>query len=235
MHSGALSRLHRLTTTCPRHKQLLKPDYRWRPRSAGYQRRSSNKRQSLGSLSPTGTYLEVISIPSSSSDHGWSTVDHFPNYDTYQQAQNAAIFNPGQTLHLRTHSDSSQSDGTGHTMETFGSFEDISYPYSPYSPDSDNYRITSTLTPMILSAQLLQLHLFLLRCLLFQAEPRPHPLPHHQPERIRLHGKAPPQKPARLLFGEQPLMERRTQRSALDEDADRYCPNSGNRLVRSES
>jgi hypothetical protein len=96
-------------------------------------------RQSLGSLSPTGTYLEVISIPSSSSDHGWSTVDHFPNYDAYQQAQNAAIFNPGQTLHLRTHSDSSQSDGTGHTMESFGSFEDISYPYSPYSPDSDNY------------------------------------------------------------------------------------------------
>lgn len=96
-------------------------------------------RQSLGSLSPTGTYLEVISIPSSSSDHGWSTVDHFPNYDAYQQAQNAAIFNPGQTLHLRTHSDSSQSDGTGHTIESFGSFEDISYPYSPYSPDSDNY------------------------------------------------------------------------------------------------
>jgi hypothetical protein len=96
-------------------------------------------RQSLGSNSPTGTYLEVLSIPSSSSDHGWSTVDHFPNYDAYQQAQNAAIFNPGQTLHLRSHSDSSQSDGTGHTMESFGSFEDISYPYSPYSPDSDNY------------------------------------------------------------------------------------------------
>lgn len=96
-------------------------------------------RQSLGSLSPTGTYLEVLSIPSSSSDHGWSTVDHFPNYDAYQQAQNAAIFNPGQTLHLRSHSDSSQSDGTGHTIESFGSFEDISYPYSPYSPGSDSY------------------------------------------------------------------------------------------------
>jgi hypothetical protein len=96
-------------------------------------------RQSLGSNSPTGTYLEVLSLPSSSSDHGWNTVDHFPNFEAYQQAHNAAIFNPGQTLHLRTHSDSSQSDGTGHTMESFGSFEDISYPYSPYSPDSDNY------------------------------------------------------------------------------------------------
>lgn len=96
-------------------------------------------RQSLGSNSPTGTYLEVLSLPSSSSDNGWATVDHFPNFEAYQQAQNAAIFNPGQTLHLRTHSDSSQSDGTGHTMESFGSFEDISYPYSPYSPASDTY------------------------------------------------------------------------------------------------
>ncbi|KAK2627298.1 hypothetical protein QTJ16_003264 [Diplocarpon rosae] len=96
-------------------------------------------RQSLGSLSPTGTYLEVLSLPSSSSDNGWASVDHFPNFEAYQQAQNAAIFNPGQTLHLRTHSDSSQSDGTGHTIESFGSFEDISYPYSPYSPASETY------------------------------------------------------------------------------------------------
>jgi hypothetical protein len=97
-------------------------------------------RQSLGSNSPTGTYLEVLSLPSSSSDNGWTTVDTFPNFEAYQQAQNAAIFNPGQTLHLRTHSDSSQSDGTGHTVESFGSFEDISFPpYSPYSPESDNY------------------------------------------------------------------------------------------------
>jgi hypothetical protein len=100
----------------------------------------SVSRQSLASNSPTGTYLEVLSLPSSSSDHGWTTVDQYPNFETYQQAQNAAIFNPGQTLHLRTHSDSSHSDGTGHTIDSFvGSFEDISYPYSPYSPGSDTY------------------------------------------------------------------------------------------------
>jgi hypothetical protein len=93
-----------------------------------------------GSNSPTGTYLEVLSLPSSSSDNGWATVDAYQNFESYQQAQNAAIFNPGQTLHLRSHSDSSQSDGTGHTMETFGSFEEMSFPpYSPYSPDSDTY------------------------------------------------------------------------------------------------
>jgi hypothetical protein len=94
-------------------------------------------RQSLGSNSPTGTYLEVLSLPSSSSDNGWATVDTYPDFNTYQQAHNAAIFNPGQTLHLRTHSDSS--DGN-QTIDSFGSFEDLSsYPYSPYSPGSDSY------------------------------------------------------------------------------------------------
>jgi hypothetical protein len=99
----------------------------------------SISRQSLGSNSPTGTYLEVLSLPSSSSDNGWATVDTYPNFESYQHAQqNTAIFNPGQTLHLRTHSDSSQSDGP--VMETFGSFEDFSpNPYSPYSPSSDTY------------------------------------------------------------------------------------------------
>ncbi|KAI6709335.1 hypothetical protein PZA11_006181 [Diplocarpon coronariae] len=97
-------------------------------------------RQSLGSLSPTGTYLEVLSLPSSSSDNGWASVDHFPSFEAYPPAPNAAaIFNPGQTLHLRSHSDSSQSDGTGHTLDSFGSFEDIAYPFSPYSPASDTY------------------------------------------------------------------------------------------------
>jgi hypothetical protein len=99
----------------------------------------SISRQSLGSNSPTGTYLEVLSLPSSSSDNGWATVDPYPNYETYQHAQQSpAIFNPGQTLHLRTHSDSSQSDGP--VLESFGSFEDISpNPYSPYSPASDTF------------------------------------------------------------------------------------------------
>lgn len=102
---------------------------------------SMGGRQSLGSNSPTGTYLEVLSLPSSSSDNGWTTVDTYHNMEAYQQAQNAAIFNPSQTLHLRTHSDSSHSDGTGHTIESFGSFEEIaSYPpFSPYSPGSDAY------------------------------------------------------------------------------------------------
>ncbi|KAH8903199.1 hypothetical protein BR93DRAFT_215182 [Coniochaeta sp. PMI_546] len=89
------------------------------------------------SNSPTGTYLEVVSL-GSGSESGWNAVDVYHSFDSYQQqqAQNAAIFNPGQTLHLRTNSDSSQSDGN--SIE-FGSYEEVSFPYSPFSPNSDTY------------------------------------------------------------------------------------------------
>ncbi|PKS11494.1 hypothetical protein jhhlp_003258 [Lomentospora prolificans] len=90
---------------------------------------------SIGSNSPTGTYLEVLSLPSSSGE-GWAMVDFRPSFDQLGQPQNTAIFNPSQTLHLRTNSDSS--DGAG-SME-FGSFEEVPpFPYSPFSPDSDGY------------------------------------------------------------------------------------------------
>ncbi|KAK3384450.1 hypothetical protein B0T24DRAFT_85442 [Lasiosphaeria ovina] len=94
---------------------------------------------SLGSHSPTGTYLEVLSL-NSGSDNGWASVDVFQNYDAYQQnqaSQNAAIFNPSQTLHLRrSNSDSSQSDGNS---QEFGSYDEVNFPYSPYSPGSDTH------------------------------------------------------------------------------------------------
>lgn len=94
---------------------------------------------SVGSNSPTGTYLEVLSLPSSSGE-GWSMVDwNQSSFDQFQQAhaqQSAAIFNPSQTLHLRTNSDSSE---VANSME-LGSFEEIpAFPYSPFSPESDGY------------------------------------------------------------------------------------------------
>ncbi|KAM7199474.1 hypothetical protein V8F33_004501 [Rhypophila sp. PSN 637] len=93
---------------------------------------------SLGSHSPTGTYLEVLSL-GSGSESEWANVNVYQqNYDTFSQSQasqNAAIFNPGQTLHLRTHSDSSQSE---HSHD-FGSYEEVQFPYSPFSPGSDTY------------------------------------------------------------------------------------------------
>ncbi|GAO17577.1 uncharacterized protein UV8b_07167 [Ustilaginoidea virens] len=91
---------------------------------------------SVGSNSPTGTYLEVLSLPSSSSE-GWTVVDWgHQGLDQLQQAQNAAIFNPSQTLHLRTNSDSSD----GANSMTIGSFEEIPpFAYSPFSPESEGH------------------------------------------------------------------------------------------------
>lgn len=95
---------------------------------------------SVGSNSPTGTYLEVLSLPSSSGD-GWAMVDwghgqH--NVEPFPQTSNnaTAIFNPSQTLHLRTNSDSSD----GANSLDFNSFEEIApFPYSPFSPESDGH------------------------------------------------------------------------------------------------
>jgi hypothetical protein len=100
---------------------------------------------SLGSQSPTGTYLEVLSL-GSNSDHGWTQVEMYPNYESYQQvqaqaqaqAQNAAIFNPSETLHIRNPSDASHSDGS-HALELSSSYEDVPFNYSPFSPESDTY------------------------------------------------------------------------------------------------
>lgn len=101
------------------------------------------QRQSMGSHSPNSAYLEVHSLPSSSSDHGWNTIDNYQNYEQFQQPQSGAIFNPGQTLHLRSHSDSSNSDVAAPFVDaSFGSsYEDVGFhaPYSPYSQDSDSF------------------------------------------------------------------------------------------------
>ncbi|KEZ40312.1 hypothetical protein SAPIO_CDS8154 [Scedosporium apiospermum] len=92
---------------------------------------------SIGSNSPTGTFL---SLPSSVGE-GWALVDWGSSFDQLGQPQNPAIFNPSQTLHLRTNSDSS--DGAN-SME-IGSFEEVPpFPYSPFSPDSDGYIETTS-------------------------------------------------------------------------------------------
>ncbi|KAJ4404338.1 hypothetical protein N0V82_010519 [Gnomoniopsis sp. IMI 355080] len=103
---------------------------------------------SMGSNSPTGTYLEVLSL-GSGSDNGWAMVDMYhPNYDSFSQTPQAQnVFNPGQTLHLRTGSDSSQSDGT--SLE-FGSYEEVPFPISPFSPGSDSP--TAGVAPMPIRA-----------------------------------------------------------------------------------
>ncbi|KAI9806124.1 MAG: hypothetical protein M1833_004531 [Piccolia ochrophora] len=89
--------------------------------------------RSFSASSPTD--LEVRSLTSSSSDNGWASID-YQSLESFQDPQNA-VFNPGETLHIRTNSDSSQSDGTGYARTSIDSFEEISYPLT--SPDSDTH------------------------------------------------------------------------------------------------
>jgi len=115
------------------------PNWRDFESTINYQPDGLPRMGSMGSHSPTSSFLEVLSL-NSGSDNGWTSVDVYQGYETFQQTQpspNPAIFNPGQTLHLRTNSDSSQSDGN--SME-FGSYEEVAFPpYSPFSPGSDTY------------------------------------------------------------------------------------------------
>lgn len=95
---------------------------------------------SVGSNSPTGTYLEVLSLPSSVGE-GWAMVDWGRQQEQFQSSPNAAIFNPSQTLHLRTNSDSSE----GSNSLDFNNYEEIPpFPYSPFSPESDTHGDVTT-------------------------------------------------------------------------------------------
>ncbi|GLI79579.1 hypothetical protein PoHVEF18_007916 [Penicillium ochrochloron] len=81
----------------------------------------------LESSSPTDTYLEVRSL--SSSDNGWSTVDHRRSLD-FGFPEQGIFVNPTQTLHDRSLSESSYST-------SYNSFVDIANPIS--SPGSDGH------------------------------------------------------------------------------------------------
>ena len=83
---------------------------------------------SIGNQSPSGSsFLEVLSLPGSHGE-GWSMVDLGTPIDFHSPTQ--AIFNPGQTLHLRSNSDSSDGSYDLGSYEDIGAFR-LSSPYSP--------------------------------------------------------------------------------------------------------
>ena len=86
--------------------------------------------------SPTDTALEVRSL--SSSDNGWTSVEYQQaSLDgSFQDPQMGAIFNPEQTLHGRTFSDSSYSDIERQSRNSWGSFVEIPQ-HAIGSPGSD--------------------------------------------------------------------------------------------------
>ena len=86
--------------------------------------------------SPTDTALEVRSL--SSSDNGWTSVDYqHPSIDgSFQDPQVGAIFNPEETLHGRSFSDSSYSDVERQSRHSWGSYVDVPQ-HAIGSPGSD--------------------------------------------------------------------------------------------------
>lgn len=87
--------------------------------------------------SPTDTSLEVRSL--SSSDNGWNSVEYHPqNLDgSYQDLHNGNIFNPEQTLHGRTFSNSSCSDVERQSRQSWGSYVNL-LQHAIGSPSSDH-------------------------------------------------------------------------------------------------
>jgi hypothetical protein len=89
----------------------------------------------LSTNSPTGSYLEIRSL--SGSENGWNSIE-FPvsrhTLGSYANNNNA-IFNPGQTLHIRSTSDSSSDDAS--SVQLSGSYDEIPFPM--FSPVSDTY------------------------------------------------------------------------------------------------
>ncbi|KAL9121487.1 MAG: hypothetical protein Q9187_001953 [Circinaria calcarea] len=88
----------------------------------------SSAHQTIPENSPSDNYLEVRSLTSTSSDNGWAAIDYVP-------LSPHAIFNPEQTLHPRTFSDSSYSDLEQHSR-TWESYVDVSNAVT--SPETDS-------------------------------------------------------------------------------------------------
>ncbi len=91
----------------------------------------------LANNSPTDT-CPARSLTSSSSD-GWVGVGYRPyqSMDAFQDPHNGSISNPEQTLHLRTFSDSSHSDGEHLSQYSGSSYVEISHAVG--SPGSDSF------------------------------------------------------------------------------------------------
>ncbi|KAF4125544.1 C6 finger domain protein [Geosmithia morbida] len=104
----------------------------WHDFQSTLQMEGLSRMGSVGSSSPTNTFVEILSLPSSSGE-SWTMVEwNRPSFEQFQPAQGAAIFNPSQTLHLRTNSGSSD----GANSLDIGSFEDM--PLFAFSPESDS-------------------------------------------------------------------------------------------------
>ncbi|KAK3707553.1 hypothetical protein LTR37_012048 [Vermiconidia calcicola] len=85
------------------------------------QQASESAQSSMAGSSPTGTLYEVQSV----SDNEWSMINFSnPNPNRHSIESFGTVSNPSQNLHIRTNSDSSDSDGP-HSADLSGSYEEI--------------------------------------------------------------------------------------------------------------
>jgi hypothetical protein len=83
--------------------------------------------------SPTEHLMEVRSL--SSSDNGWEMVGHRFSQDF---TDTAVISNPGQALHIRTNSGSSNHSDLPRSAHSISSFEEIQYPMDSPQSEAEN-------------------------------------------------------------------------------------------------
>ncbi|CAO2655795.1 Nn.00g045980.m01.CDS01 [Neocucurbitaria sp. VM-36] len=91
---------------------------------------------SVSTGSPGEQWMEIRSL--SSSDNGWVDVGHRNSYDFSDNS--AIIFNPAQSLHIRTNSDSSNSNNSDvpPSAHSFSSFEEIHFPMNSPQSETEN-------------------------------------------------------------------------------------------------
>lgn len=94
---------------------------------------------SVSTGSPGEQWMEIRSL--SSSDNGWVDVGHHHRNNSYDFSDNSAIiFNPAQSLHIRTNSDSSNSNQSDvpRSAHSFSSFEEIHFPINSPQSETEN-------------------------------------------------------------------------------------------------
>lgn len=91
---------------------------------------------SVSTGSPGEQWMEIRSL--SSSDNGWVDIGHRNSYDFSDTS--AIVFNPAQSLHIRTNSDSSNSNQSDvpRSAHSFSSFEEIHFPMNSPQSETDN-------------------------------------------------------------------------------------------------
>ncbi|KAF1938803.1 hypothetical protein EJ02DRAFT_353692 [Clathrospora elynae] len=106
---------------------------------------TAHSAHSVSTGSPGEQWMEIRSL--SSSDNGWVDVGHRNSYDFSDNS--AIVFNPAQSLHIRTNSDSSNSNQSDapRSAHSFSSFEEIHFPMnSPQSETGNNLELVHSHT-----------------------------------------------------------------------------------------